>query len=110
MPRETDAGWRGGSRACCVSQTAEARDEAASESYLNDEGTGLAELGLFDPAIKILLLNTELYPNSANTWDSVGYAYAKKGDKDEARKYYRKALEIDPRFPSAIAAMEKLGD
>ena len=33
---------------------------------------------------------------------------SKKGDKDEARKYYRKALEIDPRFPSAIAALEEL--
>jgi CubicO group peptidase (beta-lactamase class C family) len=88
----------------------QAEDAAAAEGYLNDEGIGLADLSLFEPAIKVLLLNTVLYPDSANTWDSVGYAYAKKGDKEQARKYYRKALEVDPKFPSAIAALEKLGE
>lgn len=110
MPRELLLAGDSEAALAAYRKLQEARDEAATEGYLNDEGTGLAELGQFDAALKVLLLNTELYPNSANTWDSVGYAYAKKGDKDEARKYYRKALEIDPRFPSAIAALEKLGE
>jgi CubicO group peptidase (beta-lactamase class C family) len=88
----------------------EAQDEAASEDYLNNEGIGLADLGRYDASIKILKLNTVLYPNSANTWDSVGYAYARQGDKEQAREFYRKALEIDPKFPSAVAALEKLGE
>ena len=110
MPRELLLAGNSEAALAAYRKLQEAHDEAASEGYLNDEGTGLADLGLFDPAIKVLLLNTVLYPDSANTWDSVGYAYAKQGDKEQARKYYRKALEIDPSFPSAIAAMEKLGD
>lgn len=110
MPRELLLAGKSDEALAAYRKLQEARDQAASEGYLNDEGTGLAELGQFDPALKLLLLNTELYPSSANTWDSVGYAYAKQGDKEQARKYYRKALEIDPKFPSAIAALEKLGD
>ncbi len=110
MPRELLLAGKSEAALAAYRKLQEARDEAAAEGYLNDEGIGLAELGQFDPALKLLLLNTELYPNSANTWDSVGYAYAKQGDKEQARKYYRKALEIDPKFPSAIAELEKLGD
>ena len=110
MPRELLLAGNSEAALAAYRKLQEARDEAAAEGYLNDEGIGLAELGQFDAALKVLLLNTVLYPSSANTWDSVGYAFAKKGDKDEARKYYRKALEIDPRFPSAIAALEKLGE
>jgi tetratricopeptide (TPR) repeat protein len=110
MPREILLAGEDAAAVAAYRQLQEAGDEAAAEGYLNDEGIGLSELGLYDPAIKVLLLNTVLYPDSANTWDSVGYAYARKGDKAQAREYYQKALGIDPKFPSAIAALEKLGE
>ena len=43
-------------------------------------------------AIKILSYNTELYPNSANVYDSLGDAYERKGDFETAAKYYSLAV------------------
>ncbi|MDQ3206920.1 MAG: tetratricopeptide repeat protein, partial [Pseudomonadota bacterium] len=88
----------------------EANDDAASERYLNNEGLGLVRSGRSDAAIKVLALNTKLYPASANTWDSLGYAYLQTGDKARARQHYRKALAINPEFDSAKTALEKLGE
>jgi tetratricopeptide (TPR) repeat protein len=84
-------------------------DEAASEDYLNRQGLGLLQGKQLVAGIKLLTLNTQLYPDSANTWDSLGYAWMLKGDTDQARKHYRKALSIDPEFASAKAALLELG-
>ena len=83
-------------------------DEAASEGYLNNEGLGMLDRGEHDLAIALLEINCDLYPESANTWDSVGYAYRDKGDRDKAIEFYGKALEVDAKFPSAVRAMVEL--
>jgi tetratricopeptide (TPR) repeat protein len=59
-------------------------------------------------ATSLLLVNTVLYPDSANTWDSVGYAYRQTGDTTKAIEYYREALKRDPEFASAKQALEEL--
>ncbi len=58
--------------------------------------------------VGLLRIATELYPDSANTWDSLGYAYRKKGDRDNAIRYYRMALDIDSQFDSAVEALKEL--
>lgn len=45
-------------------------------------------------AITIFKLNTELFPEDGNTWDSLGEAYSKNGQKKEAIKSYERALEL----------------
>jgi cytochrome c-type biogenesis protein CcmH/NrfG len=47
-------------------------------------------------------MNTKKYPNSANTWDSLGEAYATKGDKPNAIKNFKKALSLNP--PEGVKA------
>lgn len=59
-------------------------------------------------ALEIFKLNTTLFPDDANVWDSLGECYLKMGDKESALKYYNKALEIDPELPSAVEAVSKL--
>lgn len=86
----------------------DAKDRDASESSLNYEGYYLVGLGNVGGGIALLAMNTQLYPASANAWDSLGEAYMTKGDKDLARAAYRKALAIDPKFASAKEALEKL--
>jgi Tfp pilus assembly protein PilF len=54
-------------------------------------------------------LNVEVYPKSANVYDSLGEAYWKKGQEDQAIKNYKKALEIDPEMESAQNALTQLG-
>jgi tetratricopeptide (TPR) repeat protein len=75
---------------------------------LNRLGYQLIELERLEDAIKILALNIEVYPKYANGYDSLGEAYLIAGDKENAIKYYEKALELDPKMGSAIEALKKL--
>ncbi len=68
--------------------------------FLNDEDV--------DHAIFMLSLATELFPDSWNVWDSLGEAYMKKGDKANAKKYYKKCLTLNPEYLSALDALKKL--
>lgn len=75
------------------------REEAtklATETELNNYGYQLLNQGKHDEAIKVLTLNTERYPKSANVWDSLGEAYALKGDEKSAVKNFKKSLSMNP--------------
>ncbi len=79
-----------------------------SEQWLNGQGLGLAGGKQYEPAIDMLRIATELYPDSANTWDSVGHVYRRMGRLDQALQWYRKSLGVDPEFPSAVEAVAEL--
>ncbi|MFC2083690.1 serine hydrolase [Bacteroidota bacterium] len=61
-----------------------------------------------DMAIGIFEINTYLFPDEANPYDSLGDAYLEKGDKDNAVKCFKKALEKDPNFESSKEKLEML--
>ncbi len=42
-------------------------------------------------ALKVFTLNTELYPDSANTWDSLAECHAALGEKETSDRLYAKA-------------------
>lgn len=69
---------------------------AATENELNAYGYQLLAAGNTDKAVQILTLNTQHHPKSANTWDSLGEAYATKGDKKSAIANFRKSLSMNP--------------
>lgn len=70
--------------------------------------TYLYEAEDIEQALAYFRLNTELFPEVANTWDSYGEGLRVKGDKQGALAAYRKALELDPELPSAQAAVQAL--
>lgn len=74
-----------------------------SEAAVNQLGYQLIETKPA-AAIRIFELNTELYPNSANTYDSLGEAQFKTGDATRAVASYRHALKIDPKYANAECA------
>lgn len=78
------------------------------DMILNSIGYDLLFSGQVDDAIAAFTLNTELFPDVANCWDSLGEAWLKKGDRKKALTYYSKALELDPRLPSAVQAVKEL--
>ncbi len=78
------------------------------EAEINAFGYRLARLQKMNEALEIFKLNTELYPESANVYDSLGEAYANQGNREEAIKTYEKALKIDPNYPSSITALRRL--
>ncbi len=59
-------------------------------------------------AIKILRLNTEEFPNSANAHDSLGEAYYTNKQYDLALHHYKKSIELDPKNDNAKMMIEKI--
>ncbi len=68
----------------------------ASPSYLNGWAYNLKSAGMSDLGLGLLHLAVALHPDNANLYDSIGEFHLDKGDREGARKFYRKALEIDP--------------
>lgn len=89
---------------------AEGGYESLSPMALNRLGYRLLNQEKTQDAIEVFRINTDLYPGEANPWDSLAEAYLRAGDKEAALKYYRKALEVDPDFPSAKRMVKELGE
>lgn len=61
-----------------------------------------------DRAIELFKLNTELFPQIGNCWDSYGEALLKQGDREAALLAYKKALEINPNITTAKEMVKEL--
>jgi len=71
-----------------------------TEERFNSLGYELLGVKRYQEAIAVFKLNVELYPKSANTYDSLAEAYLISGNRERAMTYYKKVLEIillDPR-------------
>lgn len=79
-----------------------------TETAMNQLGYNLLARQRIDEAIEIFKINVEDNPRSANVYDSLAEAYLTRGDRMQAIKFYSKALEIDPAFPSAVEALRRL--
>ncbi|MBN1452353.1 MAG: MBL fold metallo-hydrolase [Anaerolineales bacterium] len=79
-----------------------------SENQLNMLGYQLLWRNMNEAAIEVHKLNTQVYPDSANPYDSLGETYAASGEVALAIQSYEKALGINPDMPSAIEALKKL--
>jgi len=82
---------------------------AVEEARLNQIGYTLLRGNKIAESIAVFKLNVELYPKSANVYDSLGEAYAANGEKELAIANYRKSLELDDRNAGAKAMLKKLG-
>lgn len=81
--------------------------ELATEPDMNTYGYQLLGEGKTDSAIVVFRKNVKDYPRSWNTYDSLGEAYAKKGDKRRAAEQYSKARDLtqDPVQRQRIAGI-----
>lgn len=85
----------------------------ATEADMNLYGYGLLQQGKKEEALAVFIKNTKTYPQSWNTWDSLGECYGTMGNKKLAIANYQKALAMvgDPtqkrRIEGAIAALQK---
>ncbi len=79
-----------------------------NEWQINIVGHSLIEAKRYKEAKQVFQFNIEEYPKSPNVYDSYGDALLAEGDKVNAIKYFKKALEIDPKFPDPKPKLEKL--
>ena len=78
------------------------------ERNLNRTGYSYLRNDDIEKAIYIFKINTELYPRSSNTFDSLGDAYKKQKDTAKAIESYKKALSINPENRSSKRNLERL--
>jgi 3-oxoadipate enol-lactonase len=78
------------------------------EAEMNALGYRYLQTGRTAEAIELFKLNVQAYPNSFNTYDSLGEAYVTNGDKDLAIKYYNRSLELNPDNSNAKEMLQRL--
>lgn len=66
------------------------------EQRVNSLGYALLNRKEYDKAVKIFSYNIKRFPKSFNAHDSLGEAYLIMGDKENAIKYYKLAVKINP--------------
>ncbi|TDQ33138.1 serine hydrolase [Zeaxanthinibacter enoshimensis] len=78
------------------------------DMILNQIGYTLLEEGETDKAVEVFQLNTRLFPEVANVWDSYGEGLRAQGNIEESIEAYKKALEIRPGLRTALQAIEEM--
>jgi CubicO group peptidase (beta-lactamase class C family) len=87
-----------------------APDYELGEGELNQLGYYLLRSGPVDDAIAIFKLNVESFPKSSNSYDSLGEAYAAKGEKELAIKNYARSIELNPANVNGIKKLQELAN
>ncbi|HKD17556.1 MAG TPA: serine hydrolase [Thermoanaerobaculia bacterium] len=95
--------------------SANPKDPAVAETRLNQLGYEALQKKDYPKSIAIFRVNTELYPDSANTFDSLGEALEASGDKAGAIAMYKKCIEVagqkgdvDQNGPAKVHSQERL--
>ena len=65
------------------------------ERIVNSVGYSLLEADRLKPALKVFELNTKLFLEAFNAWDSLGEAFMKMGKDEEAISCFEKSLEFN---------------
>ena len=64
--------------------------------------------GKTDEALRVFKLQVRDYPNYWNSYDSIGEAYMKAGQRDLAIQNYEKSIELNPKNQNGIDMLKKL--
>jgi predicted Zn-dependent protease len=86
------------------------KSRIASEVGINALGYNLLGHHQHTGAIAVLRMNTEDFPQSPNTYDSLAEALAKSGDVAQATAMYARALEVDPNYVNADYAKKFIAE
>lgn len=80
------------------------------EELVNGLGYQSLFAGKVEEAISIFRWNVQHYPRSSNVYDSLGEAYAKKGETKLAIANYEMSLTLNPDNAAAVEIIKKLKD
>ena len=89
-------------------QSSDKNDEAISENNLNRKGYNLIAENNIELAKGIFKVNMQLYPESANVYDSYAEACMLNKEYEPAIKNYQKSLELNPQNQNAQKMIEKM--
>lgn len=79
-----------------------------TEQSINLLGYRLMRAGNLYPAIKVLSLNTRLFPQSWNAFDSLGEVFMKAGKRERAIESFRRSLQLNPKNVHGERLLQRL--
>lgn len=82
-------------------------EDRLPEAFVNSLGYRMVAAQKPDDAIAIFTLNTELYPDSWNVYDSLGEAYVDTKQYGLAVVNYRRSLALNPKNAGAARLLEQ---
>jgi len=77
-------------------------------SRVNSKGYELMLAGKLEPALEVFKLNSMVFPNSWNVWDSLAECYFRMKKYDLAQKYYKRSLKLNPDNMNAKKMLEEI--
>jgi len=83
-------------------------DPARVEAEVNGVGYTLLRTERAEQALKVFELNTRVFPEAFNTWDSLGEAHMVLGHDDDAIRSYERSLELNPNNTNAEAMISRI--
>jgi CubicO group peptidase (beta-lactamase class C family) len=91
-------------------ELAETEDPGRVEATVNSVGYSLLQAERLKSAAEVFELNTDLFPASSNTWDSLGEAFMRLGKNAKAIYCYEKSLELNPDNANAEEMIARIRD
>jgi len=91
-----------------VQEMAARGDPAQVEAVINEIGYGLMRMQKAERALEVFELNTRVFPESFNTWDSLGEAHMALGHDDEAIRAFERSLELNPNNTNAQTMISRI--
>jgi tetratricopeptide (TPR) repeat protein len=79
-----------------------------TEETLTSVGYRLLKTNKLDQAVEVLKLSVEANPQSADSYELLGDAYAKRGNRELAIRSYEKSLELDPMDQEEAQSLKQL--
>lgn len=106
---QTELRKRGFDQALAVAKQAKKKDASYQlpEDDVNAWGYTLVKQQKLREALEVFKLNVNLYPQSANTYDSLAEIYGELGNKELATKNYKRALALNPKNTAAAEYLKK---
>lgn len=101
---------KGVSAALAFYETIKESDEyRLNEEEMNVSGYKLLQSGKIKEAAAIFKLNTDLFPNSFNTYDSYGEALLLLGDTTKALENYKQSIKLNPNNENGVLVLKDFG-
>jgi len=89
-------------------QLAQRSDPARVEAEVNGAGYALLRMQKTAQALDVFELNTRVFPEAFNTWDSLGEALMSSGRGEEAIRAYERSLELNPENTNATTMISRI--
>ncbi len=83
-------------------------DAEKLEDKINKEGSRFMYFNRMKEAFELLKLNTLLFPDGFNTWDSLAEWYYISRDYKNAKIYYQKSYDINPKNKNAARIIQEI--